>query len=184
VSEITDEDIALLNEEFQGKYVCYDANDGGACWGRIKCACTVNTMDGEKPAFILEDRYVRYARGTDAKRYYRYYPMGDGASGVSVGDDGLPEELWFQVKKVRGDSVLRFDQIDLERDVISMVGFEGVSTDLLFLVFMAGREQGSVDGKSAIEIGLRSLMQSTEGRQLQERLKQELTERMEESDDS
>ena len=38
-----------------GKYVCYGDENGGFVWGRICRESTINTIDGIKDVFILED---------------------------------------------------------------------------------------------------------------------------------
>jgi len=42
--------------EFVGKYVCYGNDEGMFCWGKIAAEVKVNTPEGEKGAFILENR--------------------------------------------------------------------------------------------------------------------------------
>jgi len=137
--------------DFVGKYVCYDALDGGACWGRIKDCVVINTQNGEKDAFILEDRWVRYARGASRKRYRLFHD-----------DDRFDSKVQFVVEKNNGDSILRCDQIDLDKDVVSIGEFlSAIDTETLFLAFMAGQGQG-VDGSKALEIGIRVLLESGE----------------------
>lgn len=41
---------------FIGKYVCWGDDVGMFCWGRIKAEVVVNTADGLKEAFILDER--------------------------------------------------------------------------------------------------------------------------------
>lgn len=48
---------------FVGKYVYYGDKEGGFCFGRIVAEAKVNTADGIKEVFILEDRMSCQAGG-------------------------------------------------------------------------------------------------------------------------
>ena len=78
---------------YVGKYVCHTRLDGGACWGRIKSECQVNTLAGLVDAFILEDRYVRYLRTADKRAFRWFYPD-------AVMEHGLRKPM--EVKTLRG----------------------------------------------------------------------------------
>jgi len=169
-------------DSYVGKYVVYDQMDGGACWGRIKAEVFINTMDGEKAAFILEDRYVRYAATTDRKRFRRFFPdMNDPTISrpMEMGSDGnlRAGDVKLHIERVySGDSLLRLDMIDVEKDIVDMEGMlDLVSTETLFLAVMAGREQ-RVDGKDALEIGIRYLLKSSD--EFDEAAKKELKRRI------
>jgi hypothetical protein len=157
--------------EYIGKYVCYDRADGGACWGRIKDVAIVNKIDGEKEVFILEHRYVRYWRNHDLKHFRTFYPnaaVGNfsnpihGSKGKADDTNSIPggqDEIFMEVKKVRGDSTLHLDQIDLERDIIDLDDVLGaVDDELLFKAVLNAKTDKAIDGKSALEIGLNALL--------------------------
>jgi hypothetical protein len=149
-----------------GKYVCYDQLDGGACWGRIKDEAKVNTMKGEKEVFILENRWVRYASTMDRGRFRVFYPDASNSPARRImiqGKDGLrdpePGEVQFEVYKVRGDSTLRKEMINLEKDIIDAEELiRRVGVEVIFRAVLAGRDAGLADCRSAMEIGLQSLL--------------------------
>lgn len=151
-------------KSYIGKYVCYDQADGGACWGRIKDEAIVNKIDGEKEVFILENRYVRYNRTKNVRNFRKFYPnaaVGDlsaSSSGSVRGDDSV----FLQTSKIKGDSTLHKEQIDLERDIIDLDDIVGlVEDDVLFKAILNSRDR-SVDGTHAAEIGLNALLRSGE----------------------
>jgi len=169
-----------VKSEFLGKYVCYNSIDGGACWGRIKDECKVNTMTGEKDAFILENRVVAHL-GAKQGMTAKVFPIGGAVSSrtmsMNPATGQLSDDLEIQVTHIRGDTILRKDQIDLTRDVIDLDDFWGrVPEDTLFLALVGCRESEEFKNK-ALEIGLNKLLGSDHG--LQERVKQELKTRME-----
>jgi hypothetical protein len=182
--------MSMSDEEkspFIGKFVCYNAVDGGACWGRIKAECTVNTMSGEKEAFILEGRMVAYLRaslGVTVKTFKPglLVPVRTAALDLTTGK--LTDDVGIEVKKFKGDTLIRKDVIDLERDVIDLGEFHekfdsllgNLSEDALFLALMRGQSVG-LCGNKALELGLNQLMGSDVG--LEERVKQELRKRLE-----
>lgn len=172
--------------EYIGKFVCYTQMDGGCCWGRIKDEAIVNSMDGDKEVFILEHRYVRYVRTKNLKNFRRFFP--DFAEGVSPGDASMAmiygddkiqkeEELFFEVRKVRGDSTLRKEMIDLENDIIDIEAvLDVVSSEVLFKAILNAKTSEEVTGKTALEIGLNVLLNDPEmsvesAKVLRERLK-------------
>jgi hypothetical protein len=147
-----------------GKHVCYDAIDGGACWGRIKEVVKVNTMKGEVEAFILSDRYNRYVRGKNLKQFRQFFPDKNDptkhVSGQISGDGKFSDDpdLFLESRKIKGDSILQIRMIDLERDVVDVSDLIGkVDTDLLFQAFLDGRGMGE-NGRTALEIGMLHLM--------------------------
>lgn len=146
--------------EFIGKFVCYDQADGGFCWGRIKDEAVVNTIHGEKEVFILTDRYVRYARTRDIRDFGRYYPnvlANPGMSRATSKEEG--EEVFMETRKVRGDTTLRKEMIDLENDIIDLDDLVGaVDDDTLFKAILSAREGAKVTGVTALEVGLNSLL--------------------------
>ena len=92
-----------------------------------------------------------------------------------------PDETFFSVRKVPGDSILQLDKIDLEHDIVDIdERLKGMDSDSLFLVFMKGREQ-VVEGQSAMEIGMKHLMSADED--FDEKLKRELQNRLPEMED-
>jgi hypothetical protein len=94
---------------FVGKYVCYGNKDGMFCWGRIKAEVEVNTMEGPKEAFILDERM---------------------SGPYSAGG--------CRIRKFKGDTVLRKDKINIETDIFDrdVREFDGISNDDLFLLVM------------------------------------------------
>ena len=139
---------------FIGKYVCYSRADGGACWGRIKDEAIVNSIHGEKEVFILSDRYVRYQRTADVKDFRRYYPQFSSSSTPVP----HPDELFWEVHKVRGDTTLRKEMIDLENDIVELDDvLSAVEDDALFKAVL-GAGNGEVKGKDALEIGINALL--------------------------
>lgn len=93
---------------FIGKYVCYGNDAGMFCWGRIKDEAEVNTVDGPKEVFILDQRM----------------------SGPHVGME--------RIRCHKGDTILQKDKIDLEKDVFDrdVREFEAVSNEDLFLIVL------------------------------------------------
>jgi hypothetical protein len=150
--------------EYIGKFVCYDQMDGGACWGRIKDEAEVNTMNGYKEVFILEGRYVRYLRTKNVKNFRRFYPgfaEGDLEESKAVSTDENDSQMFLEVRKVKGDSTLRKEMIDLENDIVDLDELlEVVDDELLFKSLLTVSDP--CDGKSAAEIGLKALLRSPE----------------------
>ena len=172
---------------FIGKYICYNAVDGGACWGRIKAECKINTMTGEKEAFILEGRMVAYQRGLMGMtvKFFKtgmLLPSKTAAMDPQTGQ--MTDDVGMEVRRCKGDTLIRKDVIDLERDVIDLGEFHerfenllgNLSEDTLFMALMRGQSEG-LCGNKALELGLNQLMGSDAG--LEERVKQELKKRME-----
>lgn len=181
-----------------GKYVCYDQMDGGACWGRIKDEARVNTMKGEKEVFILEERWVRYQATADKRRFRVFYPDPENSparSTMVVDGDGSPRapvhgEVFLEVRKVRGDSTLRKESINLETDIVDVeemmrrVGMDNVvrevmsadpqagmqelvtsvGVEIVFRAVLDGKTKGIADAKSAAEIGLKAMMTDEKAR--------------------
>lgn len=162
-----------MEKKYIGKYVCYDRADGGACWGRIKDEGIVSKREEvngkwrhvEKEVFILENRYVRYWRTADLKNYRNYYP------GASVGDLSLSKPMsldendrpFLEVKKVRGDSTLHKEQIDLERDIVDFSDIlQVVDDETLFKAMLNNKSCDAVTGRNAREIGLQALLNDKE----------------------
>ena len=156
------------NSSYIGKYVCYDQADGGACWGRIKDEAVVNTMNGEKEVFILTDRYVRYTRGENMKDFRRYYPD---ISDILLNrpmemknNKFTSDGLFFEVRKIKGDSTLRKEMIDLENDIIDLGDIKDllgqVSEDIMFKALLDNNAIRNISGESALAIGLQALTQS------------------------
>jgi len=83
----------------------------------------------------------------------------------------------IELKKCKGDTLIRKDVIDLQRDIIDLDEFlSKVPEDTLFLALMRGQAEG-LSGNKALEMGLIQLMDSDND--LEERLKQELKNRLE-----
>jgi ribosomal protein L35AE/L33A len=145
---------------FIGKYVCYNAVDGGACWGRIKDECKINTMDGEKDAFLLEGSIVAYKRATTgitAKVMKTGVPLPAATITLNPQTGQLGTDVEIEIRKFKGDTLIRKDVIDLERDVIDLDEYIGKTPeDTLFLALMRGRAEG-LFGNLALEIGLSQL---------------------------
>lgn len=158
--------------EYIGKFVCYDQADGGCCWGRIKDEAEVNTMSGYKEVFILSDRFVRYVRGKNVSRFRRFYP--DIANSMmskpmEMGKDGKLKDgdFFHEVRKVKGDTTLRKEMIDLDKHIIDLSDLLTVmSEDELFKIIltpripdneMAGSVEG-IDGETALEIGIQAVL--------------------------
>jgi hypothetical protein len=139
-------------KSYVGKYVCYNQNDGGACWGRIKEEAVVNTMSGEKEVFILTDRYVRHLTGDDRKRFKFFYPD---ATNEPLMRRPLDGKISYQVSKVKGDTTIRKELLDLEKDVIDIGDLlKIVDTDTLFRIVMGSWDKGALSGNDAFEIGI------------------------------
>ena len=158
-----------IEKKYIGKYVCYDQADGGACWGRIKDEGFVTKRDPDtgkpvdKGVFILENRYVRYWRTKDVRNFRKFYPkaaIGDLSASYS-GSITEEETLFMETRKVRGDSTLHKDQIDLEKDIIDLDEVLGlVDNDELFKAILNARGGvDRVDGRTAAEIGINALLQ-------------------------
>ena len=140
-----------ISKEHVGKYVCYQQADGGACWGKVKNQGFVNTLNGEREVLILTDRYVRYERGHNMQSYRRFYP--DAVNDPKlfqpvISDDGEMRdpkkgELFFEVRKVAGDTTLRLESINEETDLMELDDLlEAVGEKVLFEALMAGRTIG------------------------------------------
>lgn len=165
--------------EFKGKYVCYQQADGGACWGRIKDEAVVNKIDGEKEVFVLTDRYVRYVRSVDKKYFRQFYPQG--LTGPRESKDLQGGELFHEVRKVKGDTTIHKDMIDLDKDVVDVSEFlDMIDKDTLFKAILGAREGGALSGKTAVEIGIRSL--AADDNKMSAVVKEELQRRLEKFD--
>lgn len=152
----------MIEKKYIGKYVCYNSLDGGCCWGRIKDEGFVTKLDGEHAVFILEDRWQRYQRTKDLRHFRTVFP---GAINSEV-DPGLayaastdPEDgLYFEVRKVRGDSTLWKELVDLENDIVDLEDvLKEVDKDELFKAILSPRDE-PVDGKTALEIGIQAIL--------------------------
>lgn len=175
--------------DFIGKYVCYDAIDGGACWGRIKAEAKVNTVNGLVDVFILSGRLVRYKRARQGTTLKVGTPD-DGFRTMSQVDGGkLESDLVFEVRRFNGDTILWKSGINVEKDVIDIEQFVNrVSTDDLFLAVMRGRDSGST-AKTALELGIEALCGAVQAcdkkaapadtESIEPRLKEELKKRLE-----
>jgi len=176
-----------MNEEkskYIGKYVCYNSIDGGACWGRIKMECKVNTMSGEKDAFVLENRIVAHQKANSGMTV-KVFPLGGAVASktMSLNPDTnqLGDDLEVKITHIKGDSVIRQDVIDMDRDIIDLAAVWGRFTeDQLFLALLCGKESGYF-GNRALDLGLVSFLGSEKG--VQERVKQEIESRMEKRTD-
>ena len=147
----------MSESSFIGKFVCYDQADGCACWGRIVDEAIVNTMEGEKEVFILDNRYVRAWRTRDLRRYRVFHPdMNDphlSRPGSALGPSDEPHQ---QVRKVKGQTTLRKEMIDLENDIVDLSEVLAVvDENALFKAILSTK----VAGKTALEIGLSALVQ-------------------------
>ena len=168
---------------FIGKFVCYNAFDGGACWGRIKSECVINTMSGEKEAFILEGRvmvHLRAAKGITAKIVTTGIPTPTRTIAVDPTTGKASDDIVMEVIKCKGDTLIRKDVIDLDRDVIDLDEvLEQAPEDVLFLALMKGQEDGVsgelVEKNKALELGLKHMSNSG----LEESIKKALKNRME-----
>lgn len=158
--------------EYIGKFVCYTQMDGGCCWGRIKDEAIVNSMEGEKEVFILEHRYVRYERTKNLKNFRRFYPNfaqgvqpSDPSKAMIHGDEDVQkeEELFFEVRKVKGDSTLRKEMIDLDNDIVDIEDvLDVVDDNTLFKAILNAKSDLEITGKTALEIGLNALLKDPE----------------------
>jgi hypothetical protein len=137
-----------ISKEHVGKYVCYQRADGGACWGRVKDQGFVNTLKGEREVLILTERYVRYERTKNLKEFAYFFPdvLNDphNKKAMRRTEDGLenfhPEEIFYEVRKVPGDSTLRLEEINAESDLMELDEFlEIVDEKTLFEALLAGR---------------------------------------------
>lgn len=97
-----------------GKYVCYGNEEGLFCWGRIKAEAEVNTIEGPKAVFILDERM---------------------SGPYSAGE---------RIKHHRGDTLLYRDRIDIEKDVFDrdMREFDMLTNEDLFLMALDAPEVG------------------------------------------
>jgi hypothetical protein len=120
--------------EFIGKYVCYGNDAGMFCWGRIKAECEINTVEGHKDAFIMDQRMSG--------------PHGSGE----------------RIRKYKGDTILRKDVINLETDIFDrdVREFNEVTNDDLFLLVMDS-EVGLEALKSMKSLGPLNMMMSSQG---------------------
>ena len=151
-----------ISKEYVGKYVCHQRIDGGACWGKIKDQGFINTMDGEKEMVILTDRYVRYV---DPYKRNRFFGV---PTNAIESENGI-----FLVKSIPGDSILRLDVIDVEKDIIDIGDLADlVDNETLFKALSLtkydnrgitfDKSGGDVFGVSAIEIGLKQMIANDE----------------------
>lgn len=119
---------------YKGKIVVYRNVDGGFCYGRIKDEVVVNTMEGEKAAFILEDRIVGYL--CDAKGKVEF-PRNQLLTSA-ICQDG--KEFFLRTTHVPRDSILRLDAIDVEKDIMAFDDLLGQFTDdELFVIILVGK---------------------------------------------
>jgi len=157
---------------YVGKLVLHKAANGGICMGRIKAECKVNSMKGEKGAFILEGRVVGYLRDSagnvpvPTKVQMRKALQQDGAG------------YFFHIQRINGDSILHTDSIDLEKDVVTVERFLGrMSSDELFVVILAGRSV-DLDDKALGEF-IEVLVAADKDGDFMAAMKSELERRME-----
>ena len=101
-------------DSFIGKYVCYGNECGQFCWGHIKAECELNTVNGPMEAFILDQR-------------------------MSGPYPGTP-----RIRRFKGDTILRKDQIDLEKDIFTddVREFNTITDEELFLMVLDAPEDG------------------------------------------
>jgi hypothetical protein len=163
-----------------GKYVCYNAVDGGMCWGRIKAVCKINTMSGEKPAFILDGRVVGYLKAKSGLTIKMMKPgctLPYGTKAMNQNNGQTSDDLEIEVRRIKGDTLLRLDVIDIQRDIITIdEALSKISDDALFIMLVSAKAKAdSIQGGNALEIGLSELM-GEDGTSV---LKQELSKRME-----
>jgi len=143
-----------------GKYVCYGRGDGKFCFGRIVAQTRVNSTDGERDAFVLEDRLCgphgeRPADGEAHKRDPRMVP---------------------NVTKVGGRTLLRMDKIDLGKDVFERrPGMETLTDEQLFLAVL----KGELDGEDAdgVPLGVANMLAAQKGEGFEEMAKAEMRKR-------
>jgi hypothetical protein len=137
-----------ISKEHVGKYVCFQRADGGACWGRVKDQGFVNTLNGEREVVILTERYVRYERCQNLAMFRYYFPdvLNDPnlKKAMKVDGDGVKDfdegELFFEVKKIPGDSTLRLESINVETDLMDLHELlEMANEKTLFEALLAGR---------------------------------------------
>lgn len=137
-----------ISKEHVGKYVCFQRADGGACWGRVKDQGFVNTLNGEREVLILTDRYVRYERCQNLAMFRYYFPdvLNDPHMKKAMKLDGdkledfNDDELFFEVKKVPGDSTLRLESINAETDLMDLHDLlDAVDEKTLFEALLAGQ---------------------------------------------
>jgi hypothetical protein len=86
-------------------------------------------------------------------------------SDTSEGEDKAKEEeeLFLEVRKVRGDSTLRKEMIDLDNDIVDLEDILGVVDDeTLFRAILSAKACADVNGNDAMEIGLNALLQEKE----------------------
>lgn len=167
--------------EYVGKFVCYDRADGGACWGRIKEEAYVNTMEGEKEVFILDRRYNRYRRTKDLRRFRQFFPgmssVGCDPGMSSAGSTVEGEELFLEVRRIKGDTILHKDAIDLERDIVDIDDMlKEVDEEELFKAVLNVSCRKEIRGKDAFEIGVQALLNDPS---LSDEAKRDLKKRME-----
>lgn len=140
-----------ISKEHVGKYVCYQRADGGACWGKVTNQGFVNTLNGEREVLILSERYVRYERCKNLSHFRYYFPdvLNDPHNKKAVKATGPGEkdfedfkesELFYEVRKVPGDSTLRLEEINPETDLMELDEFLDIVDDkTCFEALMAGR---------------------------------------------
>lgn len=97
--------------DYIGKYVCYGNLEGGFCWGKIKAVVKVNSPKGERQAFVLTDRMTCLR----------------------------PPYTAGNVKHHDHDTLVRFDVLNLERDVIERDAcMSQLNDEEMFVVMMGG----------------------------------------------
>jgi len=153
--------------------VCFQRADGGACWGRVKDQGLITKRDWsvrgpgefvECEVLILTDRYVRYQRNRDLHKFRMFFPdvladphmrkpveiTGTDSSGNPTGFN-QNAEFFFEVRFVPGDSTLRLEEINEEKDIITDVTelLEIVDEKTLFEALLASRtlEEAQEDAK-------------------------------------
>lgn len=134
--------------KFIGKYVCYGNADGLFCWGRIKAEAEVNTVEGPREVFILEGRMSGPYRAGGEK-----------------------------IRKFKGDTILRKDMIDLEKDIFDKEsgGLGTLTDDDLFLLVLKSRE---IESRDLGHLGVRNMLVAEAGGNLEEFAKNELRNRV------
>lgn len=158
-----------------GKYVCYQALDGSATFGRIKDETVINTMSGEQPAFIVEDRYTQILV-ENIQTYRQWYPNMDvNYTKVQTDTGNTPSK--FKIKRIKGDSLVRLSSIDLEKNIIDPKEFlDNCSTEEIFMALVVGRDiaEGDMQDTPMMEAISLGLMYVHDREDLKEELKKRI----------
>jgi hypothetical protein len=84
------------------------------------------------------------------------------------------EGSFMEVRRVKGDSTLRKEMIDLDSDIIDFGDLLDIASDDEIFKAIMSAKSGLANGKTALEMGLRAIVKEDDGIIVKEELKRRL----------